>query len=286
MKKVLTSFITFNFILLSNVAIAGNTVALNYNVMPDVQNGNVIDSVHTDKISFSLFENEDAIYYNNEKVIVENNRFEISILGLTGKQDFTLTNSLGESTTFTYYISDEKGYVDGFKFEELGNKNVKTYIKTINNISVLYTNKEEKTIKNLEEIISSLPQKLLGNLKEIRLMPAKHKSGAAGITNYDKVTFYNLSTYSKTTIENIVIHEIAHTWAYDLMKDKIVDYSYTNYRKAVNADKKFPSEYAKVNVKAGNYSEDFAESVSFYFINEKTFAKKYPARTEYIENLI
>ena len=64
------------------------------------------------------------------------------------------------------------------------------------------------------------------------------------------------------------------------------DYSYSDYKLAVNKDTRFPSKYAKENVEAGNYNEDFAESISFYLINEKTFSNKYPARTEYIKEII
>lgn len=287
MKKILTSLAIFNLIFFANITFAGNNIALDYNIISDVKNGYVIDSAYTNKIGFSLFENEDVIYCNNHPVIIKDNRFEISIDGLTGKQDFTITNSLDESTLYTYYISDKDGYLEEYNFEELDNiNNIKTFIKTINGISLVYTNRDEKSVNEIEKIILSLPEKILVNLKEIKLMPAEHESGAAGITKYNKITLYNISKYSKATIKNVIIHEVAHTWAYNLMKDKILDYSYTNYQQAVTKDTKFPSNYAKENVKIGNYSEDFAESVSFYLINSKSFEKKYPARADYIKMLI
>lgn len=286
MKKILTAIITFNLILLTSISYANNNIALNYNVTSNIQNGYVVDSTCTSQINFSLFEAEESIFCNNEPVIIEDNKFSVSIEGLSGKQEFILTNDLGETTTYTYYISDDNGYLENYKFEELRTKNTKTYVKTIKGITVIYTSKDTKSIKTLEEIISSLPDELLANLKEIRLIPAKHSSKAAGITKYNKITLYNLSSYSKSTIKNIVIHEIAHTWAYDLIKDKTIDYSYTNYQKVVNSENKFPSKYAKENVKNGNYSEDFAESVSFYFINTKSFEKKYPVRADYIKELL
>lgn len=286
MKKILTAIITFNLILLTSISYANNNIALNYNVASNIQNGYVVDSTCTNRINFSLFEAEESIFCNNEPVIIEDNNFSISIEGLSGKQEFILTNDLGETTTYTYYISDDNGYLENYKFEELKTKNTKTYIKTIKGVTVIYTSKDTKSINTLEEIISSLPDELLANLKEIRLIPAKHSSKAAGITKYNKITLYNLSSYSKSTIKNIVIHEIAHTWAYDLIKDKAIDYSYTNYKKVVNSEKKFPSTYAKENVKNGNYSEDFAESVAFYLINTKSFERKYPARADYIKKLL
>ena len=286
MKKILTAIITFNLILATSITFARDDIALNYNLTSSVKNGYVVDSVNTKQIDFSLFEAEESIFCNNEPVTVENNKFSISIEGLTGKQEFVFSNTENETTTYTYYISDDNGYLENYKLEELKNTKTKTYIKTIKGVTVIYTSKDEKSIKTLEEIISTLPDKLLTNLSEIKLLPAKHTSNAAGVTKYNKITLYNLSSYSKSTIKNIVIHEIAHTWAYDLIKDKTIDYSYTNYQKVVDSEKTFPSKYAKENVKNGNYSEDFAESVSFYFINTNSFERKYPARADYIKELL
>lgn len=249
MKKILTTIIIFNLILLSNVCYANNNIALVYNVTSNIQNGYVIDSSFTKQIDFSLFDAEESILCNDVPVILDNNKFSISIEGLNGKQDFILTNPFGESTTYTYYISDKNGYLENYTFEEIKNTNTKTFIKTIKGVTIIYTSKDEKSIKTIEEIILSLPDDLLANLKEIRLIPIMHSSKAAGITKYNKITLYNLSSYSKSTIKNIVIHEIAHTWAYDLIKDKIIDYSYTNYKKIVDTEKKYPSTYAKENVK-------------------------------------
>ena len=286
MKKVLTPVITLSIMLLSSAVTAGNNVPLNYNILHDVPNGYVIDSVHTNQISFSLFENEDAIYCNGQALEIVDNKFSISINDLSGKNEFVITNSQGEESTYTYYISDENGYLAGYNLVGANNSSIKTYIKTVRNVSIIYTNKDEKVINDVEEIILSLPEKLLVNLDEIVLLPGKHNSGAAGITDYDKVSLYNLSTYSKATIKNIVIHEIAHTWAFDLMKNKVIDFSYTDYSEKVKLDKKFPSQYAKANVQEGHFNEDFAESVSFYLINSESFTRKYPARAEYIKVLL
>lgn len=96
----------------------------------------------------------------------------------------------------------------------------------------------------------------------------------------------NLSKYSASTIENIVTHEISHTWAHSLAKNKILDYSYSDYKIAVSEDKYFPSAYAKKNVKNGRYDEDFAESISLFLANPELFEMKFPARTTYIKNII
>ena len=286
MKKIITSIILASIISASGYVLAADKIALNYNIIPDIANGYVIDSSHTNHITFSLFENENELYYNNQILKIENNKFSIPLAGLSGKSKFTITNSSGESVEYTYYISDKNGYLAGYTFDEMKDSKNKVFIKTVKNISIIYTNVEEKSVKEIEKIILSLPDKLLSNLSEIKLIPAKHESKAAGITKYDKITLYKISSYSKSTIKNIVIHEIAHTWAYDLMQDKILDFSYTDYRQAVNSDKKYPSKYAEENVRTGDYSEDFAESVSFYLISEKSFNKKYPSRANYIKNIL
>lgn len=286
MKRILISTISIILILISGIVLANNNIALNYNIIPEIPNGYVVDRNHNQYINFSLFENENTLYFKGQKLDIINNAFSINIEELEGKNEFTISNDLGETVTYTYYISDENGYLKDFKLDGLKNNSTKCYIKTVNNVSIIYTEKEKETVKSVEEIILSLPEKLLNNLEEIKLIPTEHISKAAGITNYDKIVFYNLSKYSKATIKNIVIHEIAHTWAFELMKDKKIDFSYTDYREKVESDNKFPSQYAKENVKNGKYNEDFAESVSFFLINESSFTNKYPARASYIKELL
>ena len=285
MRKVLIS-VALILLSISSVSFASQNIALVYNVMPDFQNGQAIDSTHTNQIGFSLFESGETLYYNGKLLEIKENRFFIDTKGLSGENKFEISNDNNEKVSYTYYFSNDDGYLNGYKIEELKNKNYKTYIKTIKNISIIYTEKDKKSISKIEKIILSLDEEFISNVKEIKMIPAKHSSGAAGITKYDKITLYNISGYSASTIKNIVIHEIAHTWASLLMQNKVIDYSYSDYKLAVNKDTKFPSKYAKENVKAGNYSEDFAESISFYLINEKSFAKKYPARAEYIKEII
>lgn len=283
MKKILMIASVICITLFASFSFAGEKVPFDYNLLPETPNGYIIDSSHTSEINFSLFEDEERIFLNDTLIEVEDNKFSISIKDLKGKQTFTLSNG-DEEVTYTYYISDGKGYLDGYNIDGLS-KTYKTYVKTIKNIPVIYTSKDEKVVKKVEQIINDLPEKVLVNLDEIKLIPAEHESKAAGITKYNKISFYNLSKYSGSTLKNIVVHEVTHTWAYELIKNKEIDYSYTDYQQCVKDDKLFPSKYAKVNVEAQNYSEDFAESVSFYLINKKSFEKKYPARAKYIEEL-
>ena len=284
MKKILMITSIICITLLTSISHAGENVPFSYNILPEIPNGYIVDSNSTNQVNFSLFENEECIYLNGTLLEVEDDRFSISIEGLKGKQSFTLSNG-SEEITYTYYISDNKGYLEGYNMDGLTQQH-NTYVKTIKNIPVIYTSKDSKSVKKIEDIIKALPEELLVNLEEIKLVPAKHESNAAGVTKYNKISFYNISKYSGTTLKNVVIHEITHTWAYELIKNKDIDYSYTKYQEFVNKDSKFPSKYAKVNVEVGNYSEDFAESISFYLINKKSFEKKYPARTEFIENIL
>lgn len=285
MKKVLVS-IAIVLLSFANSCFASQNIPLVYNIIPDISNNYVIDTNHTNQITFSLFESGETLYYNNTLLKIEDGKFAISTQELTGKNTFEISNASGERVTYTYYFSDKKGYLEDYSMSELSNKKYKTYIKTIENVSIIYTEKDSKAIKKLETIISKLPKTLLENLSEIKLLPTRHSSGATGVTKYDKITLYNISSYSTSTIKNVVIHEIAHTWAYKLMENKKIDYSYTDYKLTVDADDKFPSNYAKENVRQGNYSEDFAESVSFFLINQKSFEKKYPARADYISKLL
>lgn len=285
MKKVLIS-VLFTLTFISSVAFASQNIALVYNVMPDFPNGQAIDSTHTNQISFSLFESGETLFYNGKQLEVKENRFYIDTKDLSGENTFEITNLENEKVKFTYYFSNKDGYLPNYSMSELKDKTYKTYIKTIRNISVIYTEKDSKSISKIEKIISNLDENIIRNVTEIRLIPVNHTSHAAGITKYDKITLYNISSYSTQTIKNIVIHEIAHTWASSLMQKKIIDYSYSDYKLVVNKDSKFPSKYAKENVETGNYNEDFAESVSFYLINEKSFTKKYPARAEYLKEII
>lgn len=285
-KKLYISIMLVYLILISSFTFAADKIALNYNIIPDIPNGYVIDSLHTNQLTFSLFETENELYYNDTLLNIENNKFSIPLINLSGETKFTIRNSSGESVEYKYFISNKDGYLEGYTFEEMKNSKNKIYIKTVKNISIIYTEKEKNTIKEIEKILLSLPDKLLTNLKEIKLIPAKHESKAAGITKYNKITLYKLSSYSKATIKNIVIHEIAHTWAYTLMQNKTLDFSYTDYQEVVNKDKKFPSNYAKENVANGDFSEDFAESIAFYLINQKSFSKKFPARTIYIKSIL
>jgi len=275
--KQLFAFIISIFIYVGTV-FADDRLALMYNIIPDddSKKNSVIDSKLQKKLSFKLYKAQGDIYFNGKTINVSEGKFEIDISGLVGKQDLIFTNSENEEAIFTYYISDKNGFVKDYLLE-----NKETYIKTLNNVKILYTKKDAKKIDYIETIIAKMPSKTKANLKEIKLLPTEHSSKAAGITDYNKVTLYNISNYNNSEIQRIVTHEIAHTWAHELRKNKIIDYSYTKFQDAIKADKNFVTKYSK-----NSASEDFADSIAFYLSDTKTFTKKFPARANYIANLL
>jgi len=276
MKKVFA--ILISIFLYTGIAYADDRIALMYNIIPDddSKKNSVIDSRVQKKLNFKLYANQGSIYFEGKEVNVTDNRFSISIEGMNGKQDLKFTNNENEEAIFTYYISDENGLVEDFMLE-----NKQAYIKTIENTKVIYTSKDAKKIDYISNLITKMPAKTKTNLKEITLLPVEHSSKAAGITDYNKVTLYNLSTYTDKEIQRIVTHEIAHTWAHELRKDKVIDYSYTNFGKAVKEDNNFVTNYSK-----NSLSEDFADSVALYLADDSSFTKNFPARANYISSLL
>ena len=275
MKKLFS--ILFSLFLYTTVSFADDRVALMYNIIPDddSKNNSIVDSRIQKKLGFKLFRAQGAVYCNSQEISIIDERFEIDLNGLTGKQELKFTNDQNEEAIFTYYVADENGLVKDYMLE-----NEQAYVKTVENAKVVYTTKDAKKIDYVAELIAKMPEVTKTNLKEITLLPTEHTSRAAGITDYNKVTLYNLSTYTDKEIQRIVTHEIAHTWAHELRKAKVIDYSYTNFGNAVKADGNVVTDYSKTSL-----SEDFADSVALYLANADSFTKNFPARANYIANL-
>ena len=276
MKKIFATLISI--FLYTSIAFADDRIALMYNIIPDddSKKNSVIDSRVQKKLGFKLYKTQGTIYFNSKEVAITNGRFEIDITGMVGKQDLKFTNNENEEATFTYYISDEKGLIKDFMLE-----NKQAYIKTLDDTKIIYTSKDANKINYISNLITKMPTKTKANLKEITLLPVNHPSKAAGITDYNKVKLYNLSTYTDKEIQRIVTHEVAHTWAHELRKNKIIDYSYTNFGKAVKADNNFVTDYSK-----NSLSEDFADSIALYLADTNSFTKSFPERANYISSLI
>lgn len=277
MKKVFTLIISM--FLYTSVAFADDRLSLSFNIIADddSKKNSVIDSKVQKKLSFRLFANQnEIIYYNGSEIVVTDKKFDIDITNLTGKQEIKFTNNLNEEATFTYYIADENGLIPEYTLE-----NKPAYIITVDKTKVIYTDKDKKKINLVIDLIKNMPKNTKVNLTEMKLLPTDHASKAAGITNYDKITFYNLSKYSNSQIKNIVLHEVAHTWAHELRRQKVIDFNFTDFTKAANKDSKYVTNYAKTSP-----SEDFAESISFYLIDTESFTKNFPERANYISSII
>ena len=77
MKKFFTMIALINLISISEHTIASENIALTYNIIPDISNGYVIDSNHTNHLTFSLFENENDLFFNDNilKIVSYYNEF-------------------------------------------------------------------------------------------------------------------------------------------------------------------------------------------------------------------
>lgn len=282
-KKVLT--ISLIALMLNSISFAGDRVSFRYNVLPHDENETIIDSKANDQLIFDLWETEENICVNGEEIEIVDDTFEVDITNLFGKQSFVMRNDKDEEVTFTYYISDEDGLVKNYKSKEFGNYDV--YVKTVDDIKILYTKKDFNSVEKVVECLNNMPEQTKSNLKEIKLLPKKSRGNVAGVTNYDKITLYGLSKYDESTIENIVYHEVAHTWAYELIREKILDFSYSTYKDVVEEDNNFVSNYSKKAIKkSSDYSEDFAESVAFYLMDAERFESKYTARAEFLNSIL
>lgn len=281
-KKIIpTTILTLT---IGTISLAGDTVPFFYNVLPEFDSNSIIDSKN-DVISFDLWEDEEKVFVNGEEVQVLDNHFEIDTYGLSGKQEFVITNDKNENVIYTYYISDEDGFVADYEDEEIGNKDV--YVTTYESVKFIYTEKDARSVEKVFDLLDNMPTQMKENLKEIKMVPSKTRGNVAGVTKYDSITFYGLSSYRSETFENIVYHEVAHTWAYELIRTKVLDFNYSEYSDLAREDDNYVSNYSrKAIVRNDDYSEDFAESVAFYMIDSEDFEINHPARAEFISSII
>jgi len=272
-----------SIVLASNVVSYAPSISLQHNILATVSEGTTIDTTAQSKLKFNLFESIDEIYYNGHLVNIENNSFEIDITGLHGKNTF-IFNTNNEMAQFTYYLSNESGLLEDY--ELIKDKTLDAYITTHKKIRIIYTNKETDNLIDIINYLDILPDKLLENVEMIKMIPYENSSNIAGIAKNNTITLYKYSKYNVLTKQNILFHEIAHTFANKLINENILDYSYTEYAQKIALDNNQVSHYAKkFNEENGRASEDFAESIAFYFINP-VFRKIHPNRAAYIEELL
>ena len=273
-------------VLASNTVSFSPSISFEYNLLSTVAEGTTIDTNAQTKLRFNIYEYIDEVYCNGRLVDIDysTNSFEIDLTGMHGKTTFTFRDANNTKIQFTYYLSNKKGLLEGY--ELVKGKKIKAYITTYNGIRIIYTNPEKGSLGDLIKYIDDLPENLLENVDTIKMIPYENSSNIAGVTKENVITLYKFSKYSKQTQKNILIHEIAHTWANKLISENKIDYLFTDYTNAVSLDKNIVSHYARrFTEKTGRTSEDFAESVAFYFINP-AFSKMYPNRSVYIQNLL
>ena len=161
------------------------------------------------------------------------------------------------------------------------------YVTTYESVKFIYTEKDARSVEKVFDLLDNMPTQMKENLKEIKMVPSKTRGNVAGVTKYDSITFYGLSSYRNETFENIVYHEVAHTWAYELIRNKVLDFNYSEYSDLAREDDNYVSTYSrKAIIKNDDYSEDFAESVAFYMIDSEDFEMNHPARAEFISSII
>ena len=283
--KLVFSFIVCVLTILS-YTFALASAPLEYNIIPETKVNSIVDTKAYKKLNFKITENTDDILYNGKKVKIKDNTFSVDVTKLSGINELTFTNSLNESVSFKYNFSDKNGKLTNY--ELVAGKDLNVYIKTIKKVKVIYTDKERSVVSKLNTYLDKLPENMLVNLDEIKLIPYSNTQNIAGTTKDKTILLYNYSKYSDSTKKNIIYHEIAHTWANKLIDEKKIDYSYTTYKEIVDKDNNYVSNYAKdfANNNDGRLSEDFADAVAFYFMNQSKFKKQYPNRTEYFKRLL
>ena len=161
------------------------------------------------------------------------------------------------------------------------------YITEVNDgIEYVYSRNNLTSKELVVEILDEVPKELKMGTKQIFLYQSSNDN-VAGVAKDEQNELYNLEQYDKETQKYIVYHEIAHLWGRKLMQYKMLDYHYTDYAEAVRKDNNYISNYSKkYNVEKNNYSEDFADSVAKYLINNKKLSEKYSNRQAYIEQML
>ena len=259
---------------------------IEYNLVPLQKSNSVIDTSVQKELLFRLNDDTSPVYFNGFKLIPVDKIVKVDISNISGYKSLSFYDDNNNSVSFNYYFSSVDGKLEDYVLVQ--GKELNVYVTTFKNIKIIYSDKDKNKVKNLENYILKLPENVLVNLNEIKMIPYSNTANIAGTTKNGVITLYNFGKYSNTTQMNIIFHEIAHTWANNLMDKKILDYSYTDYQEVVAKDNNFISTYAKnfADDHSGKLSEDFADSVAFYFINEKSFMKSYKNRAMYIEELL
>lgn len=289
-NKLFKASVLCKFVITLSLALLCHCVAFaytpfEYNIIPQIKNNSIIDTKVTNSLKFNIYEDQGEIFYKGNLISVNDKSFNIDISKLSGKTDIVFKDSFGNESKFTFYFSNKNGKVDNYVLVD--GKDLNVFVTTYKNIQIVYTDKEKSALNKLKNYINNMPVKVISNLSQIKMIPYSNTKNIAGSTKDRNIILYNFSKYNTTTQKNIIFHEITHTWANKLMEEFIIDYDYTNYNNIVRKDNNYVSKYAEEFANdSGRLSEDFADSVAFYLINQKSFKKNYPNRHEYITMLL
>lgn len=261
-------------------------MSLQQSIVSKVKKPFIIDTNVQKKITFYVLNNKNDIFYEGKLVTIKDGEFSIDISKLQGFKTIIFRDLTGDTVEFAYWFTDKQGRLKDYPLVD-SQPVMLTYVKTLRNSLFLYSTKERTAFNQLKKYFEKLPKNFTINLKMLKMIPYNNTQNIAGTTKDDVTTLFNYNKYTIAEKKNILYHEIAHTWANKLMDKKIIDYSYTDYQEVVKKDGNYVSGYAEnfANQHSFRVSEDFADGVAFYLIDQKKFIKKYPNRARYFKSL-
>ena len=276
MKKMLLKLIFVCMLFSFSIVLASSSetkkIPFSYNVIPTIKRESAIDNNSQKELYFNLYEHTDKIYYNNSLVEIHDDTFHIDISQLSGKTKLVFKNENGDEAIFTYFFANENGLLKDY--ELVANTNLYVYITTYKGITIIYSDKEKNSLKDIKNYIESLPDSVIKNVNTIKMIPYANTFNIAGVTIENDITLYR---GEKMSYNDLI------ACGSEL---KVKENSYTEFSKSALMDKNAVSTYSKHFAQEnGKYSEDFADSVAFFFISS-SFGKKYPNRAKYIQNLL
>lgn len=173
-----------------------------------------------------------------------------------------------------------------YSTDSVQNNELSLFLCSNDEIIVNYTENQEKDAKRVIKYLELIPSEMKKGTKSIYLLDYPN-GNVAGTATDEEIFLYEIESYDYDTQKHIICHEIAHNWKNYIIRYKLVDYELTAYSEAVILDNNYISDYSKVSIiEKGNYSEDFADSVSMFVNDSNKLQRKYPNRYNYINNLL
>lgn len=140
-------------------------------------------------------------------------------------------------------------------------------------INVFYADSEVAIVDTFMEVAEEVPE-VAKSVSSISFH-SKSEYTSTGYSLRDNIMIFGLSEYNDFQQRYVIIHEMAHCWAFDILND-----NYEEYSEYVEKDNAVISQYSISSI-----AEDFADAVAYYYIADG-FKECFPNRTEYIEKLL